>query len=86
MASLEIGVRSGMGSSSVAEAHGLRLGEVQLPKGKLTCCYQQQEWMPTRQKEQMSSWRDGRFLGVGLGKLVPSFAPFLSMGGGSFST
>ena len=52
---------------SVAEPRGLKLGEIQLPKGKLTCCCNQQEGMPTRQKEQMFSQRHGRFLGVGLG-------------------
>lgn len=42
----------GVGDSSVAEAHRTRLGEVQCPKIKLRCCYQNQgnEWMLGRQK------------------------------------
>lgn len=70
----------------MAEPRGLKLGEIQLPKGKLMCCYNQQEGMPTRQKEQMFSQRHGRFLGVGLGSLVRAFAPFLSVKGGSVFT
>lgn len=53
----ELGV--GVGDSSVAEAHRLRLGEVQLPQGQLGCCYPQRgnEWILSRQKELVSTQR-----------------------------